>query len=203
MEDTTNHQPEDLADFEGNPPQHSAIDLLEKGFFMLDEDLGSDSEDETEDEEHEDESIDKPVTDEDIVTFTQILAEAQFAAVKTEHIATAEKPNRKCHYTGNSKRTKRYHAPSQKQWKLGETVQRFIQSFFENKPAVDSISSSPVVDSESGKVEFEVLELEEDVDDEIAVEIVADSGEEHPQRLLPEDNEIQVSISRHFDKFVT
>ena len=62
VEDITNHQPEDLLDFEGNPPQHSAIDLLEEGFFMLDEDLGSDSEDETKDEECKDESIDKPVT---------------------------------------------------------------------------------------------------------------------------------------------
>ena len=87
-----------------------ANDLLEEGFFMLEEDLGSDSEDEIEDEELEDESIDKPVTDADIVAFTQILAEAQLAAVKAERIATAEKPNRKRHYTGNSKRTKRYHA---------------------------------------------------------------------------------------------
>jgi hypothetical protein len=58
--------------------------------------------------ELEDESIDQPVTGADIVAITQILAEAQLAAVKAECIATAEKPNQKCHYTGNSKRTKRY-----------------------------------------------------------------------------------------------
>lgn len=68
-------------DFDENSPQNHANDLLEEGFFMLEEDLGSDSEDEIEDEELEDESIDKPVTDADIVAFTQILAEAQLAAV--------------------------------------------------------------------------------------------------------------------------
>jgi hypothetical protein len=80
-------------DFDENPPQNYANDLLEEGFFMLEEDLGLDSEDKIEDEELEDESIDKPVTDTDIVAFTQILAEAQLAAVKAERIATAEKPN--------------------------------------------------------------------------------------------------------------
>jgi hypothetical protein len=59
---------------------------------------------------NEDESTDKPVTDTDIAAFTQMLAEAQLATVKAECIATAEKLNRKCHYTGNSKRTKQYHA---------------------------------------------------------------------------------------------
>jgi hypothetical protein len=108
-------QVEDIMDpqdpyFEGNPPQNCSIDLLEEGFFMLDEDLDSDDEDETEDKECKDESMDKPVTDADIIAFTQILAEAQLAAVKAEHIATAEKPNWKSHYTGNSQRTKRYHA---------------------------------------------------------------------------------------------
>jgi hypothetical protein len=38
--------------------------------------------------------------------------------------------------------------------------------------------------------EVEVEVLEEDVNNEIAVEIVADSREEHPQRLFPEDYSI-------------
>ena len=71
-------------DFKGNPPQNCLIDLLEEGFFMLNKDLDSDNEDEIEDEECKDESMDKPVTDADIVAFTQILAEAQLAAVKAE-----------------------------------------------------------------------------------------------------------------------
>ena len=115
--------------------------------------------------------MDKPVTDADIVAFTQILAEAQLAAVKDECIATAEKHNQKRHYTGNSQRTKRYHA--QKRQKLGETGQQFIQSFFKKKPAIRGIPSAPGVDSESEEVEVKVLE--EDVNDEIAVEIVTDS----------------------------
>ena len=43
-----------------------------------------------------------------------------------------------------------------------------------------------------------VLGLEVDSEDkgeEAAVEIIADSGEEHLQRLFPEDDNIQVSIS--------
>ena len=73
-------------DFKGNLPQNCSIDLLEAGFFMLDEDK-------IEDKECKDESMDKPVTDAHIVAFTQILAEAQLAAVKAECITTAEKPN--------------------------------------------------------------------------------------------------------------
>jgi hypothetical protein len=56
--------------------------------------------------------------------------------------------------------------------------------------------STPAIDSESGEVKVEVLE--EDDDDETTVRIVADSGEEHLQRLFPQDNKIQVSISTHF-----
>jgi hypothetical protein len=50
-------------DFDENPPQNHANDLLEEGFFMLEEDLGLDSEDKIEDKELEDKSMDKPVTD--------------------------------------------------------------------------------------------------------------------------------------------
>jgi hypothetical protein len=93
VEDITD--PQD-PDFDGNQLQNSqnhTIDLLEEGFFMLEEDLGSDSKDEIEDKECEDESTHKPVTDADIVAFTQRLAEAQLAVVKAEHVAMGEKPN--------------------------------------------------------------------------------------------------------------
>lgn len=185
---------EDISDpqnlyFDRNPP--------EEGFFMLEEDLGSDSDSEIEDEENKDESTDKiaSLTDADIVAFTRRLAEAQLAAVKAEQITMTEKPNRKRRYTGNSERTKRYHA--QKRRKLGETGQQFIQSFFKNKTAIESMP-----DSGSGEIdsEDEVLPVgaSEDEDDEAAVEIVADSGEDHLRRLFPEDDEIKVShgISR-------
>jgi hypothetical protein len=90
VEDITN--PQD-PDFDRNQPQKEPVDLPEEGFFILDEGLDSDTEDEIEDEECEDESTDKPVTDADIAAFTKILAEAQLAAVKAECIAKAEKPN--------------------------------------------------------------------------------------------------------------
>jgi hypothetical protein len=67
---------------QGNLPQNHLINFLEEGFFMLAWDLDSDDEDETKDAECEDEFMDKPVIDADIVTFTQILAEAQLAAVR-------------------------------------------------------------------------------------------------------------------------
>jgi len=188
-------------DFDGNQPQRHPVDLLEEGFFILDEDLGSDTEDEMEDEECEDESTDKPVTDADIVAFTKMLAEAQLAVVKAECIARAKKPNRKCHYTGNSKRTKQYHA--QKRQKLKETGQQFIQTFFKKKSNTESMPAGLQTNNdgiealggdESRNVEAEVPE--EDEDEEPAVEIVADSGKEHLRRLFPEDDNIQVSISR-------
>ena len=65
---------------------------------MLEEDLGSDSEDEIDDEECEDETTDKVVTDTDIACFAERLAEAQLAAVKAERVAMAEKPNRKLYF---------------------------------------------------------------------------------------------------------
>ena len=90
VEDITD--PQD-PDFDRNQLQNHTVDLLEEGFFILDEDLGSDSEDELEDEECEDKSTDKTVTDTDIAAFTQRLAETQLAGVKVEHIAMAEKLN--------------------------------------------------------------------------------------------------------------
>jgi hypothetical protein len=191
VEDITN--PQD-PDFDGSRPQNHPVDLLEEGFFMLDEDLGSDSEDEIDDEECEDENTDKVVTDTDIARFAERLAEAQLAAVKAECVAMAEKPNRKCHYTGNSKRTKQHHA--QKRRKLGETGQQFIQSFFKQKTTTASIETTPTAPKINRNVEPEVLEVDsEDEDEETAVEIVAESGEEHLRRLFPEDDIIQVSIS--------
>ena len=73
VEDITD--PQD-PDFDGNQPQNQPVDLLEEGFFMLDEDLSSDSEDEIDDEECKDESMDKVVTDTDIARFTEWLTES-------------------------------------------------------------------------------------------------------------------------------
>ena len=57
VNDVTN--PQD-PDFDGNQPPNHPADILEESFFILDEDLGSDSEDEIE-EEYEDESTYKPL----------------------------------------------------------------------------------------------------------------------------------------------
>jgi hypothetical protein len=167
--------------FDGNQLPNHQTDLPEEGFFILDENLGPESED----EECEDEFTDKNVTDADITAFTQLLAEAQLAAVKAERAEKSEKPNRKRHYTGNSKRTKQYHA--QKRRKLDETGQQFIQIFFKKKTDTDSTPKAANLDSESEN---------ESEDEEAAAEIVADldSGVEHLHRLFPEDNSnIQVS----------
>jgi hypothetical protein len=67
-------------DFQGNHSKSHAVNLLEEGLFVLDENLDSDSEDEG----CEDECADESVTDADIAAFTEILAEAQLAAVKAE-----------------------------------------------------------------------------------------------------------------------
>ena len=57
--------------FVQNTAQNATNDHLEQGFFILEEDLG-------------------PNTDADIFTFSQILAKAQLAAVKAEQEATHE-----------------------------------------------------------------------------------------------------------------
>ena len=61
-----------------------------------------------------------------------------------------------------------------KTWRNWTTV---YPELFQKETCIKSIPSAPRVDSESEEVEVEVLE--EDVNDEIAVEIVTDSGGEH------------------------
>ena len=134
------------------------------------------------------------MTDADIGTFTQMLAEAQLAAVKAERITTADRPNRKRHYTGNSKRTEQYHA--QKQQKLGETGQQFIQNFFNKKPDIErmpataSLTDSDVVEApDRGElVEGRIEVLEEDEDEEPAVENLLQEMRKakHQQLSIPE-----------------
>jgi hypothetical protein len=176
VEDITD--PED-PDFQGNHSKSHAVDLLEEGFFVLDENLDSDSEDEG----CEDECADESVTDADIAAFTEILAEAQLAAVKAEQLAKAEKPNRKRHYTGNSKRTRQYHA--QKRQKLRESGQPFIQSFFAKKTDIE-------IEQVEHQGDLDSLETE---DNEL-VGIIAENGEEHLRRLFPEDDCVRLVVPR-------
>ena len=88
-------------------------DLLEEGFFFLDE--GDDSDimidEDSEGSESEDEGIDEDELDElqneaDIEYFNAVLIEAQVMAVNAEREAAGQKKSkRKRHYTGNSDRT--------------------------------------------------------------------------------------------------
>src|SRR5271170_3670021 len=81
-----------------------------------------------------------------------------------------------------------------------KTGQQFIQSFFNKKPDIESIPAASLTSSDAAEAldggeleEIGIEVLEEDEDEEPAAEIMVDSGEEHLQRLFPED--IQVSIS--------
>ena len=114
-------------------------DLLEHGFFFLDDESpseeDSDASDSDEDEELDEDELDGLINEAKIEHFNAILFEAQAMAVKAECEANGEKPKRKRHYTGNSTRTRQYHA--QKRRQLAATGQKFINSWFsrEKKPS--------------------------------------------------------------------
>jgi len=117
---------EDL-DFEDN-------DLLEHGFFFLDDSPSEEDSDSDEDEELDEDELDGLINEAKIEHFNAILFEAQAMAVKAEREANGEKPKRKRHYMGNSTRTWQYHA--QKCRQLAATGQNLINSWFsrEKKP---------------------------------------------------------------------
>jgi len=119
---------EDL-DFEDN-------DLLEHGFFFLDDSPSEEDSDSDEDEELDEDELDGLINEAKIEHFNAILFEAQAMAVKAEREANGEKPKRKRHYTGNSTRTRQYHA--QKRRQLAATGQKLINSWFsrEKKPNI-------------------------------------------------------------------
>ena len=120
---------EDLESFEDN-------NLLEHGFFFLDdESLSEEDFDSNEDEELDEDELNELIIEAKIMHFNNILFEAQAMTVKAEHEAHSEKPKCKWHYTGNSTHTWQYHA--QKCQKLAATGQKFINLWFtkEKKPA--------------------------------------------------------------------
>jgi hypothetical protein len=123
VEDVSDHEDSDFED-----------DLLEHGFFFLDDEPesedGSDGSD-SEDEEADEDELDGLTNEAEIEHFNAILFEAQAMAVKAEREAIGEKPKRKRHYTGNSNRTLRYHA--QKRRQLAATGQKFISSWFSTR----------------------------------------------------------------------
>lgn len=184
VEDVTTMEDPD-SDFVQNTTQNAADDLpsqvLEQGFFIpgLEEDLYSDTDEGESDDEEEAGDV---KTNADISMFSQILAEAQLAAVKAEREAAYERPNRKRYYTGNALRTKRYHA--QKQRKLAETGQQFIQSFFIMKLECEDAQPTLHEISDSDSEEEGLLENES-----------AQEAREHLQRLFPEDEETRSLVS--------
>jgi len=90
-EDATTTDSTEDPDYTQNPTQNAADNLIEQGFFILDEDLGSDTDEDESDDEKE--AVDVK-TDADIFMFSRILAEAQLAAVKAEREAAQERPIR-------------------------------------------------------------------------------------------------------------
>ncbi len=145
---------EDL-DFEDN-------DLLEHGFFFLDDSPSEEDSDSDEDEELDEDELDGLINEAKIEHFNAILFEAQAMAVKAEHEANGEKPKRKQHYTGNSTRTQQYHA--QKRQQLTATGQKLINSWFsrEKKP-----NMLPPKDSAPEVVEISDNSDASEVEDEI------------------------------------
>jgi len=91
---------------------------MEHGFFFLDEEPseeGLDVSDSDEDEDLDEDELDGLINEAKIEHFNAILFEAQAMAVKAEREANGERPKRKRHYTGNSNRTRQYHAQKRRQ----------------------------------------------------------------------------------------
>ena len=134
-------------------------DLLEHGFFFLDDEPksedGSDGSD-SEDEEADEDELDGLTNEAEIEHFNAILFEAQAMAVKAEREAIGEKPKRKRHYTGNSNRTLRYHA--QKRRQLAATGQKFISSWFSKREKPNPTSELQQEDAQ------EIIEVSGDSD---------------------------------------
>ena len=78
--------------------QHGMADLLEEGFFFLDEDSDSDEGSEYGEEDIDEEELAGLKTEDDIHCFNAILAEAQAVAVQASKEAAESKPKRKRHY---------------------------------------------------------------------------------------------------------
>jgi hypothetical protein len=88
--------------------------------------------------------------DADLLRFSSILVELQAVAVKMEAKKAEFKPRRTKHYTGNSQRTKRFHA--QKRHTISAKGQKFISHFFQKQEIerlTHQLSDSTNLDSSS------------------------------------------------------
>ena len=168
-------------------------DLLEEGFFFLDE--GDDSDimidEDSEGSESEDEGIDEDELDElqneaDIEYFNAVLIEAQVMAVNAEREAAGQKKSkRKRHYTGNLDRTKRYHA--QKRRVLAATGQKLISTMFSTRKTSDLTTQ---LDSQGNtarniiEIVDEASENDSESEDDGSDEINASLQRLFPNRIL-------------------
>jgi hypothetical protein len=147
-------------------------DGLLDGFILDDESPSEEDFDSDEDEELDaEDELNELMNEAKIKHFNDILFEAQAMAVKAECEAHSEKPKRKRHYTGNSTRTRQYHA--QKRQKLAATGQKFINAWFmkETKPACiakvppkDSALETIEISDDSDALESEGNEREDEID---------------------------------------
>ena len=78
VEDVTD---EEDADYNHGAKQHGTADLLEEGFFFLDEDSDSDEDSEYGEEDIDEEELAELKTEDNIHCFNAILAEAQAVAI--------------------------------------------------------------------------------------------------------------------------
>jgi len=135
LKGTSGHQKatvEDITDSEDEiyvpSAQNGPSDLMEEGFFFLDEESCSDEDSDFGDEEMDDDELKELETEEQIYRFNAILAEAQAVAIQAAKEAAESKPKRKRHYTGNSARTVRHYALKRRQ--LEASGQKLISSMF-------------------------------------------------------------------------
>jgi len=164
------------------PSQKQTSDLLEEGFFFLDEDSDSDSDSEFGDEEVEEDELKELRTEADLFRFNSILAKAQAVAIQAEKEATESKPKRKRHYTGNSAHTIRHYA--QKHCQLQANGQSLINSWFTKKeksdPPILVHGPQPMEDVhediEQSEDEFEEPEIEKRVNRIFAVPTQVSKG---------------------------
>jgi hypothetical protein len=161
-------------------------DILDHGFFFVDEeDMSSDEDDlesESEDEELDEDELDELANEAALNHFNAILSEAQKMAIKAEQEAAGQKPKRKQHYTGNSARTKRYHA--QKRRELALTGQKLISSMFskkETRSESELMTGAHIERTERAKPC--IVEVE---DDSESSNDEGDEIEESMRRLFPE-----------------
>jgi hypothetical protein len=136
-----NHQNPSVEDVFEEEDSDLEDDLLEHGFFFLDD--GPDSEEasngsDSEDEEIDEDKLDGLINEAEIKHFNAVLFKAQAMAVKAEREVIGEKPKWKQHYTGSSNCTLQYHA--QKQQQLAATNQKYISSWFPKEKQPDSTS---------------------------------------------------------------